>query len=200
MNKLRRYSLISTTRIEGSSIFSVHRQVKRHIRHRLTSAQLQKAFDWTLKRLRQLFPRQSPYAEPLSDSIPECGMCISHIIALNHAAILLKDNLQQPEMMAQLLQDGATYLWARGLLEEGKSLHLQLRTSVSTFLSVINFSSERSTHFTPVYSPTLAMSIRHANTSRDLQKIADSTSNISNKPVSPPQLLTKSCSLMLTII
>jgi tetratricopeptide (TPR) repeat protein len=124
MNKLRRYSLLSKTRIEGSHILSVHRQVKRHVRNRLTPAQLQKAFDWILRRLRQLFPRQSPYTEPLNDKFPECGLCISHIIALNHAALSLKDSLKVPELMAQLLQDGATYLWARGLLEEGKSLTL----------------------------------------------------------------------------
>jgi len=116
--------LITRHKVDGSSHFSVHRQVKRHVHNHLKAAQLQNAFDWALKRLRQLFPRQSPYAEPLSNRIKGCSEWISHIIAINRAASLLKETLQLPQLLAQLFQDGATYLWARGLLEEGKGLTL----------------------------------------------------------------------------
>jgi tetratricopeptide (TPR) repeat protein len=122
VQRLCRYSLISKSRNGNDVYLNVHRQVKRHVLNRLTTQQLEQGSRWAIHRLRQLFPRQSPFAGELDDKIPDCAPCIKHILALKTALPIIKRPINEPEVLASLYLDGGIYLWGKGLLEDGKAL------------------------------------------------------------------------------
>lgn len=86
--------------------------------------QLQEGSAWVIRRLRQLFPRQSPFSAELDDNEPNCALCIQHIMALKDA-ISTKTKprfLQDSEILGSVYLDGGIYLWAKGLLYDGRAL------------------------------------------------------------------------------
>ncbi|EXJ78232.1 hypothetical protein A1O3_09393 [Capronia epimyces CBS 606.96] len=129
-NRLQKYSLIGSypaNEDSASVTVRVHRQVRRHLFASQTSSDLSTAFSWIVKKLRKEFPHQSPFAEPLSRSWPQCESWISHLIALNEVAVAYRNKLPVSEGLAEVLVDGAIYLWERGLLAQGRDLILSAR-------------------------------------------------------------------------
>ncbi|KAH0564997.1 hypothetical protein GP486_001612 [Trichoglossum hirsutum] len=124
LRHLRKYSLVSRTGSHGDSALSVHRLVKKHSLLRMNDTEFRKAFDCALHLLRQVFPRQSPLAEPMSGCWPQCERYISHILSLQLESSAVRQKPSCPQILAELFKDGAIYLWERGLLEQAKGLVL----------------------------------------------------------------------------
>ncbi|KAI1378291.1 hypothetical protein F4677DRAFT_443506 [Hypoxylon crocopeplum] len=122
ISRLCRYSLISKSRNEEGIYFSAHRQVKRHVLDRLTPEQLQPGWTWTVRRLRRLFPRQSPFAGELNDGNTNCAACINHVLALRATMPIVRYLTSEPQDLASLFLDGGIYLWTKGSLVDGKAL------------------------------------------------------------------------------
>jgi tetratricopeptide (TPR) repeat protein len=119
---MQRYSLITQT--SAGDWFSVHRLVRRYFLDRSDSTRCQQGLDSVVRLLRQEFPRQSPFAEPLSGEWPQCERWISHVISVNETANSFHGSLRPREQLAELFLDAAIYLWERGLLDSGKKLIL----------------------------------------------------------------------------
>ncbi|KAJ2902096.1 hypothetical protein MKZ38_001005 [Zalerion maritima] len=132
IKQLCRYSLVSKCRTESGIDLSVHRQVKRQVLNRLTATQLDLCSSWVMQRLRQLFPRQTPFASEFDDENSNCAPWIKHILALRNAMPTLRRRIQAPEVLASLFLDGGIYLWAKGLLSDGKSLTGEAKTLCDT--------------------------------------------------------------------
>ncbi|CAI7671386.1 unnamed protein product [Penicillium pancosmium] len=102
--------------------FKIHRELRRRILITAKPDDLQQAFKWALMRLRESFPHQSPLAEPLSRKWKECGQWISHVMSVKTVTASFRTKLQVPEILVEILIDGAIYLWERGLLDQGFEL------------------------------------------------------------------------------
>ncbi|KAI9853911.1 MAG: hypothetical protein M1813_001626 [Trichoglossum hirsutum] len=124
LRQLRKYSLVNRTDIDGDSAITVHRLVKKHSIRRMNSSEFRKAFDCALYLLLQVFPRESPLAEPMSGNWSQCERFISHILSLQLESSVVRQDPSCPELLAELFKDGAIYLWERGLLEQATSLVL----------------------------------------------------------------------------
>lgn len=109
-------------RNQDGVVFSIHREVKRRLFDRLDDAQLTQGLQWITAKIRQLFPRQVPYEEDLSDKNKACARYIPHIIALNDALSRTSHLSKDPTMLAQLLLDGGIYLWSKRLLDDARAL------------------------------------------------------------------------------
>ena len=60
--------------------------------------------------------------EPLSCHWSQCVIWIAHVVALNNAMIAARNTIRPCSELAKLLQDGAIYLWEKGLLDQAREL------------------------------------------------------------------------------
>lgn len=105
---------------EPLALLQVHSQVVRQILATTPREDSQRVFEWTVKRLRILFPRQSPFAEPLSSQWSICRRWISQVVAFRLRSTELRDRLTLSPTLAELLVDASIYLWEKGLIEDGR--------------------------------------------------------------------------------
>ncbi len=122
ISRLCRYSVISKSSDERGHYYTLHRQVKRHVLNRLTEQQLEQGCISVIRRLRQLFPRQSPFSGELDDKDPHCAPCIKHVLALRSAMAAVRVAASKPQVLASLYLDGGSYLYAKRLLADARVL------------------------------------------------------------------------------
>jgi tetratricopeptide (TPR) repeat protein len=121
MRTLQRYSLVS--RLTGSPItYNIHREVKRHLLSHLDDAQLGQALDDLTRKLRNEFPRKTPWEDEANNKKWVHSDYISHIVAINKEFWRVSTLTSIPDVLAQNFLDGAFDLWVKGLLEEGIQL------------------------------------------------------------------------------
>ncbi|KAJ5986317.1 hypothetical protein N7451_010682 [Penicillium sp. IBT 35674x] len=120
LGEISRYSLIVLDP-PGQDI-SVHRLVQQYCLDRLTVSERQRSSDIAIRLLRHVFPRQSPFAEPLSEEWPECERWITHVTSLSNRLAQLDAQILSIEQVAELFLDASIYLWERGLLSSGERL------------------------------------------------------------------------------
>ena len=64
----------------------------------------------------------------MNDGDPSCAPCIKHILALQNALFIVKDaGRVDAQTLASLYLDGGIYLWAKGLLADGRALTTQAK-------------------------------------------------------------------------
>ncbi|KAJ6016262.1 hypothetical protein N7540_010853 [Penicillium herquei] len=120
---LDRWNLVNSSSSQNTdSALKIHRELRRRILITANPTDLQRAFVWALKKLREVFPHQSPFAEPLSRKWKQCGRWISHVISVRVVAVSFRSKLEIPEVLIELLVDGGIYLWERGMLDQGYKL------------------------------------------------------------------------------
>ncbi|KAI5778352.1 hypothetical protein EDC01DRAFT_371162 [Geopyxis carbonaria] len=122
VDNLQKYSLITRDGIEET--LSIHRLVRKRALLYLNSegCDLQSTVDYAISALRRVYPQRSPLPKPLTHKWPECGRLISHIASLMDEIMERRDKVQIPNVMTDLLLDGALYLWERGLLAQGRKM------------------------------------------------------------------------------
>lgn len=91
---------------------------------RMTRSERQDCFEIATEILRREFPRQSPFAEPLSEEWPQCDKWISHVTSIHKHVSHLDGELQLGEHIPELFLDASIYLWERGLVSAGETLAL----------------------------------------------------------------------------
>ncbi|KAJ5903254.1 hypothetical protein N7504_005637 [Penicillium tannophilum] len=120
LGDIGRYSL--TVSGPPGKELSVHRLVQQYCLDRLTVSERQRSFEIAIRLLRHVFPRQSPFAEPLSEEWPECEKWVTHVTSLLNRLAQLDAQLSSIEQVAELFLDASIYLWERGLLSSGERL------------------------------------------------------------------------------
>ncbi|KAF7561168.1 hypothetical protein G7046_g2977 [Stylonectria norvegica] len=120
--KLLRYSLVSKTTKEGKITFDMHRQVKRHLLNHLKHEHLRHGLGHVLKGIHRLVPHQTPWDDEANGRKWMKFDFISHIVALNKEFTKISILVEDVELLARILLDGAFDLWIKGMLDEAREL------------------------------------------------------------------------------